>query len=252
MVFDFPMETRATNARLEVHDQQIRQLQSEVNEIKTTLRSLEVERVESAKFRQIVLAWMKHQEQSELESGLLQRFSCFTRPASSEQDSIHHDPIHVVDDQLVTIGSFEIHPPSEQAATIQQSHLIPDYLDEGEDTVRPYAADGKVPLVRCQYWNRDGLLYDDGLHMLDQAESKSNFSFKANYRNINSRSNMYRNFPSKLGSLRSGETGSIQPQDRGARYLLRVDWKGRKKKRICLRWGNRYGPAHKCPDGRII
>ncbi|KAD4179155.1 hypothetical protein E3N88_27746 [Mikania micrantha] len=105
----FPiLEIRDTYDRLEVHDQQI-----QVNKIKTTLQSLEVERAESAIFRQIVLAWMKHQEQSEFQSELLQRFSCFALPTPSEQlDSIHDALIHVVAGKNLTIGSFELHNPS--------------------------------------------------------------------------------------------------------------------------------------------
>ncbi|KAD0260903.1 hypothetical protein E3N88_44541 [Mikania micrantha] len=48
------------------------------------------------------------------------------------------------------------------------------------------------------------------------------------------------------------ELGHVFHRDRVARYLSRLDWKGRKKKRICLRWGNRYGPAHKRPEGKTL
>ncbi|KAC9884511.1 hypothetical protein E3N88_45139 [Mikania micrantha] len=50
-----------------------------------------------------------------------------------------------------------------------------------------------------------GPLTGDGLPMLGLAESKPNFSFKANDRNSISRSDTHRHFPSKLGSSRAEE-----------------------------------------------
>ncbi|KAD3067756.1 hypothetical protein E3N88_35636 [Mikania micrantha] len=143
------------------------------------------------------------------QSELLQRFSCFALPTPSEQlDSIHDDPNHVVYGKNVTIGSLELHNPSEQFVTIQQLDLVSDLIGDvvNEDTVRPHSADGNVPFASCRYWNRYGFLYVDGLPMLGQAESKPKFSFKANDRNIISVFS-----PSKLGSLMSGAAGSIQP-----------------------------------------
>ncbi|KAD5960989.1 hypothetical protein E3N88_12462 [Mikania micrantha] len=46
------------------------------------------------------------------------------------------------------------------------------------------------------------------------------------------------------------QLGHVLHHDRGVRFLLRLEWKGRRKKGISLHWGNRYGPAHKCPDGK--
>ncbi|KAD4384474.1 hypothetical protein E3N88_24642 [Mikania micrantha] len=111
-----------------------------------------------------------------------------------------------------------------------------------------------TPKLITRHFPVDGsrLLYVDGLPMLGQADSTLTFSFKATDRTTISFADAYSNFPSKLGSLMSGEASSIQPLDREARSLSRVDWKGRKKKKICLRWGNRYGPAHECPEGKLI
>ncbi|KAD6118768.1 hypothetical protein E3N88_10039 [Mikania micrantha] len=101
------------------------------------------------------------------------------------------------DDKHVTI-----HPPSEQFTTIQQSEWISDLVGdvEVEDTGRPDFVNIKAAPYHFCYSIGSRLLYVDGLPMLGQAESKPNFSFKANDRNINSRSDTYRNFPSKLGS----------------------------------------------------
>lgn len=56
------IETRAHQTRLEAHDEQLKKLHSDVAEIKSTLKTLEVDRVESGEFRKIVLGWMKNQE----------------------------------------------------------------------------------------------------------------------------------------------------------------------------------------------
>ncbi|MFS7956810.1 hypothetical protein Hanom_Chr07g00658901 [Helianthus anomalus] len=62
------MET-CTSARIDAQDIQINQLQSDVIKIKSTLNSLEEERVESAEFRKILLNWMRqHEKKGEEES----------------------------------------------------------------------------------------------------------------------------------------------------------------------------------------
>ncbi|KAD7480533.1 hypothetical protein E3N88_03669 [Mikania micrantha] len=53
----------------------------------------------------------------------------------------------------------------------------------------------------------------------------------------------------KLGN---GYSVYVAVRDMGLRYLSLLDWKGRKKKENCLRWGNRYGPAHKCPETHLV
>ncbi|KAJ0591933.1 putative non-specific serine/threonine protein kinase [Helianthus annuus] len=59
------METR-TNSRLDAHDAQIKQLQSDFAEFRISLQSVEksfdVEKGESGEFRKVVLAWMAKQD----------------------------------------------------------------------------------------------------------------------------------------------------------------------------------------------
>ncbi|KAD4180308.1 hypothetical protein E3N88_28899 [Mikania micrantha] len=60
-------------------------------------------------------------------------------------------------------------------------------------------------------------------------------------------------FPAiRSGVASTPELGHVLHHDHGVLHPSRLDWKGRKKKRLCLRWGNRYGPARKCPEGKII
>ncbi|KAD4888012.1 hypothetical protein E3N88_20085 [Mikania micrantha] len=88
---DLPVskEIRDPYDRLEVREQLIQQLQADVNEIKTTLHSLEVERGEYAEFRKIILAWMKHYEQQQIDrsSGTSNSSGLFS-PSNSNFDSI--------------------------------------------------------------------------------------------------------------------------------------------------------------------
>jgi hypothetical protein len=55
------METRTQN-RLDAQDVQIKQLHTDVTEIKTTLKALEIERAESSEFRKVVLELLKQKE----------------------------------------------------------------------------------------------------------------------------------------------------------------------------------------------
>ncbi|KAL8258883.1 hypothetical protein R6Q59_026836 [Mikania micrantha] len=60
-------------------------------------------------------------------------------------------------------------------------------------------------------------------------------------------------FPAiRSGVASTPELGHVLHHDHGVLHPSRLDWKGRKKKMIRLRWGNRYGPAHKCPEEKIL
>ncbi|KAJ0468458.1 hypothetical protein HanRHA438_Chr14g0652971 [Helianthus annuus] len=56
------METLVQTYRLDAQEQQIKQLQGDVAKIKTSLKLLEEELVESREFRKVVLNWMHHQD----------------------------------------------------------------------------------------------------------------------------------------------------------------------------------------------
>lgn len=40
-------------------------------------------------------------------------------------------------------------------------------------------------------------------------------------------------------------------KDRGVRSLSRTEWEDRRKKGLCFRCGQQFGPAHKCPEGKL-
>ncbi|KAD4983041.1 hypothetical protein E3N88_19712 [Mikania micrantha] len=81
------METRTQNTRLDTHDQQIKQLQLDVAEIKQMIAD---DRNESSEFRKVMLSWVKQLEK---------------RPASPNGTGPHvEDPFH-------TPPPFHPHPP---------------------------------------------------------------------------------------------------------------------------------------------
>ncbi|KAL4576939.1 hypothetical protein LXL04_013040 [Taraxacum kok-saghyz] len=41
------------------------------------------------------------------------------------------------------------------------------------------------------------------------------------------------------------------PRERGMRSLSRTEWEDRRKKGLCFRCGQQFGPAHKCPEGKL-
>ncbi|KAD2804662.1 hypothetical protein E3N88_38039 [Mikania micrantha] len=53
-------------------------------------------------------------------------------------------------------------------------------------------------------------------------------------------------------SVPSNSSGSSTfSRDRGYRSLSRTEWEDRRKKGLCYRCGQQYGPAHKCPEGKL-
>ncbi|MFS7950859.1 hypothetical protein Hanom_Chr07g00588151 [Helianthus anomalus] len=67
----FIMETLVLNFRLDAQQQHIKQLQGDIAEIKTTLKVLEEDLVESGEFQKKVLAWMKHSEKTNVNCSLI-------------------------------------------------------------------------------------------------------------------------------------------------------------------------------------
>lgn len=49
----------------------------------------------------------------------------------------------------------------------------------------------------------------------------------------------------------STEISQILQRDRGVRSLSRTEWEERRKKGLCFRCGQQFGPAHKCPEGKL-
>ncbi|KAJ9543487.1 hypothetical protein OSB04_023194 [Centaurea solstitialis] len=94
------------------------------------------------------------------------------------------------------------------------------------------------------------------------SDSRAQFSNKADTTRPNPSSG-----PERMGGLRSdagkGLPSSRLPhspspdssppfsRNRGIRSLSRTEWEDRRKKGLCFRCGQQFGPAHKCPEGKL-
>ncbi|KAK1427816.1 hypothetical protein QVD17_16511 [Tagetes erecta] len=365
------METR-TNSRLDAQDTQIKQLQSDVSEIKSTLKTLEDDRGESAEFRKVVLDWMKQQQKKQGDSSASgissgAGFSVFRSRSDSMDDSSNglpwaakkvklpefsgFDPqgwikkaklyfdlnetsedvrlrlaqlsmvgvaqhwftiltqvrdslswIEFEDELLRRFSGLSIHNPYEQLATIQQADSIYDYIDDFEymlslvprlpesqslgyfvaglcadvkkwvrlhrpqtlldamyiskdvtEMLRP--SGGSDSSSRFRYLHRFGpstFSTVDGLHNVGRNEPKLFSQSRGLDRGFNGRGEINRSqSSSKLGFSGSSESSSLFPRDRGMKSLSRTEWEDRRKKGLCFRCGQQYGPAHKCPEGKL-
>ncbi|KAD7477512.1 hypothetical protein E3N88_00648 [Mikania micrantha] len=45
--------------------------------------------------------------------------------------------------------------------------------------------------------------------------------------------------------------GQVSYRDRWFRSLSRTEWEERRKKGLCYKCGQLYGPSHKCPKGKL-
>ncbi|KAD3336656.1 hypothetical protein E3N88_32175 [Mikania micrantha] len=105
-------------------------------------------------------------------------------------------------------------PVSGSASTIQQSDLIPDYIEDVEDTLRPESTD-------------------------DKGFSISRASVLANY--------VFENRKPLLP-----EHGQANSSDKGARSLSQTEWEDRRMKGLCARWGQQFEPTPKCSVGKLL
>ncbi|KAL8214363.1 hypothetical protein R6Q57_003812 [Mikania cordata] len=234
--------------RLDAHDQQIFQLQKEVAEIKTSLKLLQEERLASIEFRKTILDWMKTQDNQFVEdqwgsSGIILPDS---KTSSSSKDS----SVDLQKLQLSAFNGFE--PPSDipKVNLNLGTHSTPEDLatDIEEEMVLPNPSNNYVSRFR----DFNSLPFE-ATHILGQFMLKLGGSTQPYDR----QSTPQLGNPCTLPIIRSGaystqELGHVFHHDCVVRYLSRLDWKGRKKKRLCLRWGNRYAPAHKCPEGKPL
>ncbi|MFS7888928.1 putative nucleotidyltransferase, Ribonuclease H [Helianthus anomalus] len=133
-----------------------------------------------------------------------------------------------------------------------QSRLDAMYLAKDvEQMLRPSSGSGSGPLSRYRYLHRPGLPYDSsgtGPFSLGRSESRPTVSQKTLDKPILTKPESTRVFPSKPGISSSFDSSQ---RDRGFRSLSRTEWEERRKKGLCFRCVQQYGPAHKCPEGKL-
>ncbi|XP_035835907.1 uncharacterized protein LOC118484116 [Helianthus annuus] len=308
------METR-TNTRLDNQDAQIKQLQTNVADIRNSIQALDVDGAESSEFQKVVLAWMSRQEKKSMSdssgsgaSGGDLTFSGFRSGSgpSDTSDSVSPLPwaVKKVDFQTELLQRFsglEIQNPYEQLATIKQGDSIYDYIDDFEyflslvprlpesqsigyfiaglkDDVkkcvrlhRPqspldakylakdvelmlHPSSGHSSLGRFQYLNPTGnptFGLKDGPQLLGRSEYRPFFSSKVSERVSSPKSESSRSVLNPKLSFPITDCGPSSTRDRGVRSLSRTEWEDRRKKGLCFRCGQQYGPTHKCPEGKL-
>ncbi|KAD7476945.1 hypothetical protein E3N88_00081 [Mikania micrantha] len=56
---------------------------------------------------------------------------------------------------------------------------------------------------------------------------------------------------SKSGGMGSSSSNSFTSRDKGVSTLSRTEWEERRKKGLCYRCGQLYGPTHRWPEGKL-
>lgn len=133
-----------------------------------------------------------------------------------------------------------------------QSRLDAMYLAKHvELMLRPES--GQSSLGRFRYLNPTGS-QTFGLKEGPQgrSESRSFFSPKVGKRVSSPKLESPRSVLSPKLPFPMTDSGQGSPRDRGVRSLSRTEWKDRRKKGLCFRCGQQYGPTHKCPEGRLL
>ncbi|KAJ0818857.1 putative nucleotidyltransferase, Ribonuclease H [Helianthus annuus] len=119
-----------------------------------------------------------------------------------------------------------------------------------EEMLRPSTGTGSSS--RYRYLNRSGPTSAEGSPQLGRFEPKVSVQNKPWEKSPISKSEVYRSHNSvRPQGQPTAELGQQNSRDRGIRSLSRTEWEDRRKKGLCFRCGQQYGPAHKCPEGKL-
>ncbi|KAD5316960.1 hypothetical protein E3N88_16906 [Mikania micrantha] len=121
-----------------------------------------------------------------------------------------------------------------------------------EHMLRPASFSGNVSHSRFRNLNQTGPFAPDGPPLLGPTDSKQAQVHRNSEKSFSYRQDSSRSTPPFKQVFSSSSTNSSNvPRDRGVRSLSRTDWEDRRKKGLCYRCGQQYGPAHKCPEGKL-
>ncbi|KAD5317071.1 hypothetical protein E3N88_17017 [Mikania micrantha] len=137
-----------------------------------------------------------------------------------------------------------LHRPTSR---LDAMHLAKDV----ENMLRPSSLSGNMSQSRFRYLNRSGPFIADGLPPLGQPEPKHTQSNRLTDKPFSSHSDVFRSVPPSKSMSQSSSSTSVFQRDRGVRSLSRSEWEDRRKKGLCFRCGHQFGPAHKCPEGKL-
>ncbi|KAM0042733.1 putative nucleotidyltransferase, Ribonuclease H [Helianthus debilis subsp. tardiflorus] len=134
-----------------------------------------------------------------------------------------------------------------------QSRLDAMYLAKDvELMLRPNS--GQAALGRFRYLNPIGPPISglkDGSSMMGRTESRSMFPFRPGDKSGVPKLDSLRATANPKSSFSVTDLGQNSPCDRGMRSLSRTEWEDRRKKGLCFRCGQQYGPTHRCPEAKL-
>ncbi|KAD5803551.1 hypothetical protein E3N88_14911 [Mikania micrantha] len=149
---------------------------------------------------------------------------------------------------LQRFSGLEIHNPYEQLATLKRDS-IHDFIDDFEYLLSLVP---RLPESQALGYFIAGLKDDvkqwvrlhrplsrlDAMYLAKDVEAMLRPNSSAN--NLSQSRFRYLQSP-----------GHAFQKERGVRSLSRTEWEERRKKGLCFRCGQAYGPAHKCPKGKL-
>ncbi|KAD4585314.1 hypothetical protein E3N88_22915 [Mikania micrantha] len=118
-----------------------------------------------------------------------------------------------------------------------------------EAMLRPNSSVNNLSQSRFRYLQSPGLGFSgsgDRSPLLGHADAKGVSGPKGNERGLSRNA-----WSSKTLNSSSSDNSHVVQKERGVRSLSRTEWEERRKKGLCFRCGQAYGPAHKCPEGKL-
>ncbi|KAM0043609.1 putative nucleotidyltransferase, Ribonuclease H [Helianthus debilis subsp. tardiflorus] len=91
----------------------------------------------------------------------------------------------------------------------------------------------------------------DGSSGLGRSEPRSNIPSRPSDKPGSLKLDSPRFVVNTRSPLPAADLGQSSPRDRGVRSLSRTEYEDRRKKGLCFRCGQQYGPPHKCPEGKL-
>ncbi|KAL4567311.1 hypothetical protein LXL04_022892 [Taraxacum kok-saghyz] len=179
------------------------------------------------------------------------------------------------EEMLQRFSGLEIQNPYEQLATIRQSTSIYDYIDDFEylmslrpqtrldamylakdveEMLRP--SQGNVSQTRFHYQHHHGSAMAFGSDPRPMGGNRVKFKGGGYPKSLDRQSFSRNENPRPITNFRPNTTTTTDSEsqsvrDRGTRSLSRTDWEERRRKGLCFRCGQLFGPAHKCPEGKL-
>ncbi|KAD6453740.1 hypothetical protein E3N88_08446 [Mikania micrantha] len=160
---------------------------------------------------------------------------------------IEFRPMEKVENEDVnqTISDTDSDENGIQGQVMSKPPILKVYSRRGKKVVNStlsryrYAAYGGIPTVVSQSNQSSGVCGDvKSTHTTSRSFSSSNFSSKGES-------------GVKYGGMGSSSSTSLNSRDKGVRTLSRTEWEERRKKGLCYRCGQLYGPTHRCPEGKL-